>query len=779
MSSSTTDVSPDGKDTNVSSHHQPLVMRRNRAQLSCTQCRQGKLKCDRKQPCSQCMKKGRASACNIPAPAARRKPAVSMQNRLKHLESLVKNVMAAQTSAPTVGTPQSSSLSDNNQPTGSDSHSEMQQDSGSESLSHDSQKDSNSGGGQVLVGSNESTYVGATHWAAILEDMEDLKDYFESIEAESTADRPDIIPYATLCFNAKSPVTKSHLLASLPDRLVVDRLVFSYFNSNSHSKQVLHRPTFQKQYTQFWADPDGAPVSWLGLLYCVISVASLAQLGSSDTLPEGDVDPMEAIHKYRNCTVHALVISNFTKPGPHTIETLCVFAEAEFLISKDGQVHMYLLIGNIIRLALRMGLHRDSTKIGGHITPFQAEFRRRIWHHIAQIDLLASFHIGLPGMIHAIDTDTGYPSNLRDEDFDENSSELPPSRPESELTPATYLLSKSRLCHESGKIVALANGLTTPPYEEVMTLDTLLQNAYKKVPSFYRISPSGLSIMDSPEIIIKQFGLLLVFQKSRCMLHRRYLKGYEDPQYAYSKQIALESSMELLKAQSMCYEACLPGGPLAQDKWFVSTIAMHDFLLAAMIICMSILQAVDEGLNAENIMQPDRQGDWNKLVALEKSLEIWAKTRNLPDAPKAVSLVKGMLTRVNSALKYPSNSGIAVANNSPFNNGAKTNVLSDLSLEDSSSLYASSIQGLQPQDLWPSQITDNTASSSSIGMRDEKFISIPADPIGDLISMQDTFDWELFDDHIFPKPNVDNTWPNINPDDLSFSELNYDMLGNV
>jgi hypothetical protein len=68
---------------------------------------------------------------------ARRKPAVSMQNRLKHLETLVKDVMAAQSPAakraiPSVSGPAS---------------------------------------GQVVQGMNEVTYVGATHWAAILDDV--------------------------------------------------------------------------------------------------------------------------------------------------------------------------------------------------------------------------------------------------------------------------------------------------------------------------------------------------------------------------------------------------------------------------------------------------------------------------------------------------------------------------------------------------------------------------------------------------------------------------------
>lgn len=98
-------------------------------------------------------------------------------------------------------------------------------------------------------------------------------------------------------------------------------------------------------------------------------------------------------------------------------------------MSRDDQVHSYLLSGVAMRLALRIGLHRDPSKMGTHFTPFEAESRRRMWCHINQLDLLASFHIGLPGTTQTIESDTLPPRNLLDEDFDEDCAELPPISP--------------------------------------------------------------------------------------------------------------------------------------------------------------------------------------------------------------------------------------------------------------------------------------------------------------------------------------------------------------
>lgn len=149
-----------------------VQQKRNRIQLSCAHCRHAKLKCDRENPCSQCIKKGRASLCIYPAPTKRKKPAASMQNRLKHLESLVKGVMTSQSpsqvndiSPQAIGPLPATKIAQHPNPAESATNFEPLSDS-----AHQNSGLSTSSG-QVVVGPNESTYVGATHWAAILNDV--------------------------------------------------------------------------------------------------------------------------------------------------------------------------------------------------------------------------------------------------------------------------------------------------------------------------------------------------------------------------------------------------------------------------------------------------------------------------------------------------------------------------------------------------------------------------------------------------------------------------------
>jgi len=156
----------DGDNSPLGASNQ-LPHKRNRTQLSCTNCRHAKLKCDRHKPhCSQCVKKGRGSSCNF-LPAARKKQTVSMQNRLQHLESLVKGVITGQSPSlePVNDKPQR-----RNGKAPSISHS-VAVATGVQDHDTDPTAVSLVSSGKVLLGSDESTYVGATHWAAILEDV--------------------------------------------------------------------------------------------------------------------------------------------------------------------------------------------------------------------------------------------------------------------------------------------------------------------------------------------------------------------------------------------------------------------------------------------------------------------------------------------------------------------------------------------------------------------------------------------------------------------------------
>src|ERR1035438_2591738 len=126
---------------------------------------------------------------------------------------------------------------------------------------------------------------------------------------------------------------------------------------------------------------------------------------------------------------------------------------------------------------------------------------------------------------------------------------------------------------------------------------------------------------------MQRFNIILLFHKSRCVLHRKYLtKEDSQSQYSYSRSSCIDSALELLYYQSVINDAVQPGGPLSRDRWFLTTIAAHDFLLGAMIIYLILIKS--HKANAiENRSGIDEDSEMSKNMKmfqqLELSYEIW------------------------------------------------------------------------------------------------------------------------------------------------------------
>lgn len=100
--------------------------------------------------------------------------------------------------------------------------------------------------------------------------------------------------------------------------------------------------------------------------------------------------------------------ADYTKCIDSTIEALLFYISGEWTTRYDAEVGIWVIVGMIVRLSMRMGYHRDPKNFHG-ITPFQAEMRRRIWAFVRQCDILLSFQLALPGMIRSNTCDAELP----------------------------------------------------------------------------------------------------------------------------------------------------------------------------------------------------------------------------------------------------------------------------------------------------------------------------------------------------------------------------------
>lgn len=405
------------------------------------------------------------------------------------------------------------------------------------------------------------------------------------------------------------------------------------------------------QYKRFWQEQSNVSLPWLSMLFGMLSFGTFIFVRSQDTIPDKLGDPLAAMKIFQQRSADCLINSQYaSRPTSYTMEALLLNIHGEFIRHRGAQLGVWVLAGVVIRLALRMGYHRDP-KDFTQITIFDGEMRRRTWAIILQLDTMTSHQLGMPSMIPESQCDTAPPSNLHDEDFGPESLILPQSRPESELTPVLYSIAKWRGLEIFRKIVNRAS--MNEPYEEIMRIDSQLQTIHRNISPRFRLSDDDGIIAVSPSLLISRYRLELLFQKSRCLLHRHHMtKSFSEPKYGYSRIACVEAAMAILRYQIEISNEAKPGGILQRDQWFISSLERHDFLLASMVICLELSYRMRSSAASDCQTSGFNFTQIDLLDSLEKSREFWCNFKdNSKEALQAFNVVSHMLGTLSESPK--------------------------------------------------------------------------------------------------------------------------------
>jgi hypothetical protein len=216
------------------------VIKRNRQVVSCVPCRTRKLKCDRQQPCTSCIKRSDAASCRFfGAPGAASTPGQTapgkvprkqMQIRLQQLEDLVSGMITTQPEA---------NLSPAKDATGAVPSAEEPRPAGSTSS-----RDEAASPGQTE--GNGMRYAGGTSYAAVLGCIHNLQELVEEEapdylsastthlslpgsqhEAQDAQARQE--PSSAQPYGATKPWTVQQIMDCLPSRPECDKILTFYF----------------------------------------------------------------------------------------------------------------------------------------------------------------------------------------------------------------------------------------------------------------------------------------------------------------------------------------------------------------------------------------------------------------------------------------------------------------------------------------------------------------------------------------------------------------------
>lgn len=312
-----------------------------------------------------------------------------------------------------------------------------------------------------------------------------------------------------------------------------------------------------REYNDHWNDPSRTNFIWLGLVFSILGITMLAyhQYGEP---PEYEGLSESLFQLYRMRTAQCLLSGDIAKCLPYTVETLRFNATAELNRKDDNRRGLWLMTGVVIRAAINMGYHRDPAELPG-ISVLQAEYRRRVWSSVVSMDDMASFLGGFPRTMSAIYSDTLEPRNLHESELLEEMTALPPSRPLTDATPATYLIVKGRLFRELGRVADFNSNPNLGSYGTVLDIDRAVRDVYESFPPHMRVPVPSESDQwpETPPIRTRQglanfsnISLVGMYHRGVCTLHRKFLaESRLDDRFKLSRDRCISSALGLLAFQ--------------------------------------------------------------------------------------------------------------------------------------------------------------------------------------------------------------------------------------
>lgn len=606
-------------------HQQRRVSKRNRQPVSCLACRARKLRCDRALPCGACAKRGDGDECKFGHDQSSGSNSGGGAGSSSIGATAVKSISHANgnADAPSNVTPRHVGVGGGQQPRPEvqlrlQKLEDMVQELVQKSVSSSKQRpaaaptkptaaqtvptptDSGSGSDDSpapVPAEDGDAYYGPTHWTALLHHIREIQTALEpdpSVPPEppeggACSQGPDFL------FGAVVTVSLQEVLASLPPRQDLDRLLSIYFNARFTAAAFIHVGRFQREYEAFLANPEGTSFLWISILFSIVSTATIIVRGKGSPEAMGIGCKLREPSAYAGRAVQCMVKGNYLAAKTYSVEAALLCAYTRVIGSKDMDPILWNIFGVATRLAQRRGYHLEPKHLSAPISPFEAEMRRRAWFYCEAFDLLLSFQLGMPAIIHEDNNDARGPENHADDDFDENTTTMPPPRSATDPTPMLYYCWKSKLCRILRRVIRHALCPAQPSYAETCALNDALHGWRDELPACLRVRPiRSTGFMEQNHTVMQRLMLELMYSKALCVLHRAYLsRDKSEPRFALSRDICRNAALRILDLHAEFDGEASPGGRLFEDRYMLSSLTLHDFMIAAMVICLDLNESTD------------------------------------------------------------------------------------------------------------------------------------------------------------------------------------------
>ncbi|KAL5636973.1 hypothetical protein ACGC1H_000823 [Rhizoctonia solani] len=478
--------------------------KRSRKAINCDPCRASKLKCDRGRPCSGCVLRGTTALCYPDSgPAEHGLPAqingpdiptdshtngdpyaeiARMRQSLAALEGLLaRNGIS----------PQGNSRSSSTRPVYNHTAVDV---NGRNTPSQVGSTPSPDGPTTDSTAMEVGMYVGPTSAASPLLSFRHMLQPNGVFEGGTvpTETSPDESGAASCSLDVQQNLD---LLAKLPDVPIVDGLLRHYFENCTWLNKCLNEPSLQTSWTRFKVSTctDQLTVS---ILFAVLAVSLLYLPRNHPLLTQlGGNANMLSEEYFQNCTV-ALDRHRATGPKVPTMELVELhLLRASYLsISKVDCEEIWTIKGEVMSIALSLGLHRDPGK--WKLSKEQMERRRWAWWNVLQLERWQAFLFGRPISIPNSHFDTNFPVE----------NNVDPSIRVA-TNPNLPYLHQFKLTLILGDIMTDATSCRPTPYDRILAHDRELESWFQHLPQDLAVDDYHLaSLLSSQALPSRRLG---------------------------------------------------------------------------------------------------------------------------------------------------------------------------------------------------------------------------------------------------------------------------------
>ncbi|KAJ5707735.1 hypothetical protein N7488_007536 [Penicillium malachiteum] len=225
-----------------------------------------------------------------------------------------------------------------------------------------------------------------------------------------------------------------------PSAIQIFQLWQVYLNNVNPLLKIGHVPTLQNQIVEAGADLSNLSKPLEALMFSTYLIAVSSMINDEVQSTFGTSKSI-LLARYHEASQHALINAGFMRSCDlMTLQAylLYLLCAGRYMDSRS----FFCLIGIAIRVATRIGLHRDGAQFG--LSPFETEQRRRLWWQLALLDKRIAEMTG-PAItaLSSSRADCRHPLNVNDTDLYKHTKE--PPIPSSGVTEMLFCLTRIEL----------------------------------------------------------------------------------------------------------------------------------------------------------------------------------------------------------------------------------------------------------------------------------------------------------------------------------------------